>query len=118
METVQQENDEWRSRMENSTNYLYLNNKLTNKEKQGDKILSTRYHSQNKVDNFVEDQNKKLNQFPVQLCIDKEEDESMIPPSIESNNSKGFKLTYSKVIMTNHNKIKLGLQLDLKLKSI
>ena len=81
METVQQESDEWRSSMENSTNYLYINNKLSNK-KQGDKILSTRYHSQNKIDNSVEDQNKKLNQSPVQLCIDKEEDESIIPPSI------------------------------------
>lgn len=78
LETVEQESDECKSSICDSTNYI-SQQKLFNKDKQGSKPPSLRYFSQNEKPNEVVSSvkfaNKVLNQSPLQCKIKNERSE-------------------------------------------
>jgi hypothetical protein len=91
LETVEQESDECKSSICDSTNYI-SQQKLFNKDKQGSKPPSLRYSSQNEkpneVVNSVKIANKVLNQSPLQCKIRNERSEHRLKLSSESKTSK------------------------------
>lgn len=121
LETVEQESDEYRSSIGESTNYVSQQNKLFNKEKQASKPPSMRYHSQrenqNEVGQSVQVQNRKLNQSPTQYEIHKDRSEQIVHSSLESNNSKGSKSTYSKKIIKKNYKTKGKSEVSVRLEA-
>lgn len=109
LETVEQESDEYRSSMGDSTNYISNPNNLFNKEKVvASKAPSMRYHSnqndKGEVGGSVQVNNMKLNQSPELLLVKKERTEKSVHSSLESNGSKGSKSIYSKICKENYHR--------------
>ncbi|CAI2370615.1 unnamed protein product [Moneuplotes crassus] len=110
LETVEQESDECRSSICDSSNYISNPNKLFNKDRTTvSKAPSMRYHSnQNdkngEVGTSLQVKNRKLNQSPYMVGMKKERSEQAVHSSLDSNSSKGSKSIYSKVYKENHHK--------------